>query len=436
MKTLTNRDMKKQVKVIIGIVVAIAILIVGISLFYPTVFKGLTSGTFGKAEKYHKQQMAEKDILLRSELVADTGKLKNMIQGLIYFSLFTRDLSNNIDSCVDKYRSKGICTDPNRCASVSALQDFSDFIRNNNKTLATTIRMLTAFYLKNNADESADVEKNLRDFGIYVNNLNEKDSVLNLALRSMDNFMLSDKTLKTKKTELTSLKSIRDQLLLQGVQLSGLLQDKPLTAQLIGYALSSQQALNTIILGKEQLGAIASHEILSKDQLGSFLSEEKLTGYIESRDVEFGSNVQLGEIIQAQQLGNVVYSKQDLGNMVGSVMVYNKDNLQFVVGNVAGLQQVLSSSQITAILQGSAQLGSLTGVAVFSSQGLNLYQSNIDLQSIYSSHQGDLGMILSNSQLNQVLSGQQGLGLLYSSDFIHMVGDLGNMGLGVKPIEE
>jgi hypothetical protein len=427
--------MKKQVKVIIGILVAIAILIVGISLFYPTVFKGLTSGTFGKAEKYHKQQMAEKDILLRSELVADTGKLKNMIQGLIYFSLFTRDLSNNIDSCVDKYRSKGICTDPNRCASVSALQDFSDFIRNNNKTLATTIRLLTAFYLKDNSDESADVEKNLRDFGIYVNNLNEKDSVLNLALRSMDNFMLSDKTLKTKKTELTSLKSIRDQLLLQGVQLSGLLQDKPLTAQLIGYALSSQQALNVIVLGKEQLGTIASHEILSKDQLGSFLSEEKLTGYVESRDVAFGSNVQLGEILQAQQLG-LVNSKQDLGNMVGSVMVYNRDNMQFVVGNIAGLQQVLSSSQITAILQGSAQLGNLTGVAVFSSQGVNLYQSNIDLNSIYQSQQGDLGMILSNSQLNQVLSGQQGLGLLYSSDFIHMVGDLGNMGLGVQPIEE
>jgi len=46
-------DMKKQVKVVIGVVVAIAILILGISFFFPTVFKGLTSGTFGKAEKYH-----------------------------------------------------------------------------------------------------------------------------------------------------------------------------------------------------------------------------------------------------------------------------------------------------------------------------------------------------------------------------------------------
>lgn len=414
--------MKKQGKVIISIVMIIAILIAGISLFYPTLFKGLTSGTFGKAEKYHKQQMAEKDILLRSELVSDTGHLKNMIQGLIYFSAFTQNLSNNIDSSINNYKSKGICSDPKRCASVSALQDYSDFIRNNNKTLATTIRMLTAFYLKNNPDESADVEKNLRDFGIYVNNLNEKDSVLNLALRSMDNFMLSDKTLKTKKTELTSLKSIRDQLLLQGVQLAGILQDKPLCAQLLNYALSSQPALNVVVLGKEQLN--------SQGSLNVVMSQENLSSYLGNNVMAFCSNVQLGKIIQAQQLG-LVASKQNLGNIVGSVMVYDKANLQFVVGNKTELQNVLSSSQITAILQGSTVLGSLAGVAVFSSQGLNLYQANIDLKSVYSSHQGDLGVVLSSAQLNQILSNQQGLNVVYSSEFISMVGQLGNLGLGV-----
>jgi hypothetical protein len=416
--------MKKQVKVIISIVVAIAILIVGISLFYPTLFKGLTSGTFGKVEKYHKQQMAEKDILLRSELVADTGKLRNMIQGLIYFSLFTQDLSNNIDSCVGNYKSKGICSDPKRCASVSALQDYSDFIRNNNKTLATTIRLLTAFYLKDKPDESADVEKNLRDFGTYVNNLNERDSVLNLALRSMDNFMLSNKTMKTKSTELTNLKSIRDQLLLQGVQLAGMLQDKPLCSLLMGYALSSQSALNVIVLGKEQLN------LKNQNNLNAFMSQEKLGNFKGSKEIEFGSNAQLGKIIQSQQL-SLVNSKQDLGNMVGSIMVYDKANLSFLLGNKTELQRVLSSSQITALLQGSAALGNLAGVAIFSSQGLNLYQANIDLKSVYISQQSDLGMVLSSTQLNQILSNQQGLNVVYSSDFISMMGQLGNMGLGV-----
>jgi hypothetical protein len=240
----------------------------------------------------------------------------------------------------------------------------------------------------------------------------------------MDNFMLSNKTMKTKSTELTNLKSIRDQLLLQGVQLAGMLQDKPLCSLLMGYALSSQSALNVIVLGKEQLN------LKNQNNLNAFMSQEKLGNFKGSKEIEFGSNAQLGKIIQSQQL-SLVNSKQDLGNMVGSIMVYDKANLSFLLGNKTELQRVLSSSQITALLQGSAALGNLAGVAIFSSQGLNLYQANIDLKSVYISQQSDLGMVLSSTQLNQILSNQQGLNVVYSSDFISMMGQLGNMGLGV-----
>ena len=428
--------MKKQVKVIIGVVVAIAILIAGISLFYPSVFKGLTSGTFGKADKYHKTQMTEKDIQLRSEFTRDTAQLKSMIQGLIYFSLFTRDLSNNIDSCVNSFQKQGMTSQSKGYANVLVLQDYSGFIKNNNKTLGTTISMLTGFYFNDQADQSVDVEKNIHDFGNYVTNLSEKDSVLEMALKSMDSFMLSDKTMKTKKAELSSLKSIRDQLLLQSVQLGGMLQDKPLCAQLLSYAFSSQSALNIIILGKEQLGGHpnppAAH-LLVMNQL--VMNQDKLGNIIGSKDVAFGSNVQLGNIIQAQQLGkDVNNSKQGLGNLVGSVMVYDKDNLQFFIGNKGELQKFFGSSpQITALLQGSATLGSLEGVAVFSSQGLNLYQLKIELMPVYSSQQNNLGMTLSSAQLNQILSNQQGPGAIpYSSNFINMMDRFGSMGLGVR----
>ena len=424
--------MKKQVKVIIGIVVAIAIMIVAISFFFPAAIKSLTSGTFGKADKYRNQQMTEKDILLRSNLVSDNGQLRDMIQGLIYFSLFTNDMNKNIDSCIHIYNAQGMGSKAEDAAKINLLKDYSDFIKNNNKTLGITISMLTGFYLKDDSDQSADVEKNLRDFGNYVSNLNEKDSVLNLALRTMDNFMLSNKTLTAKKTELASLKSIRDQLLLQGIQLAGLLQDKPLCAQLIGYALSSQPALNVIILGREQLGfgAPAAVVILNQDKLGSIIG---------SKDVAFGSNEQLGKLIQAQQLGkDVNNSKQELGNILGSIMVYDKASLQFLVGNKGELQKVLSATQMSAILQGSA-LGLLTGVALFSSQGLNLYQSNLDLKSGFLAQQGNLGMQLSNTQLNQVLGNQLGGGGLIvvgSAGFVNMVGQLGSMGLGVTPVSQ
>jgi hypothetical protein len=418
--------MKKQFKVIIGIVVVIAILIAGVSLFYPAVFKGLTSGTFGKADKYHQQQMTEKDILLRSDLVADTGQLRSMIQGLIYFAIFTQQLSVNIDSCVNNYRSKGICSDPVKCASVSALADYSDFIRNNNKTLAITTRMLTAFYLRDSSDQSADVEKSLRDFGNYVNNLNEKDSVLNQALVSMDNFMLTDKTLKTKSSEIASLKSIRDQLLLQGVQLAGMLQDKPLCSQLLSYALSSQSALNIVIFGKEQLN------LSGQSGLKLISSQGKLDSFLGSKEIGFGSTVQLGNMIQAQPDLQLRNSNQDLGSSIaGYAIIYDKANLQFIVGKGAELQKVLSASQLSSLLQGSAIQGSLCGVAVFSSQGANLYQSNFDLNNCYSSQMKDLGATLSSAQLNQVIGNQQTIGMtIYSSSFINIMDKLGYMGFG------
>ncbi|MCK9421722.1 MAG: hypothetical protein M0Q38_03920 [Bacteroidales bacterium] len=424
--------MKKQTKIIIGAVLVLAVVIIAISFLYPTVFKGLTSGTIGKADKYHKTQMTEKDVMLRSELVADTGQLRNMIQGLIYFSLFTEEISNKIDSCVVAYKTQGICTDPNRCATISALQDFSDYIKNNNKTLRSTISLLTGFYLKDESDQSADVEKNLRDFGTYVNNLNEKDSVLNHALRSMDNYLLSNRILKTKKTELASLKSIRDQLLLQGVQLSGMLQNKPMCAILLSYALSSQQSLN-LLMGQENLGVGLMPG--AQQKLNIIANQDKFVGAVRSRDVDFGSSAQLGKIISAQQLGRVVNSKApDLGMLFGSMMVYDKANLQFIVGNKTELQKVISASEISALLLGSQQLGNMVGVVVFSSQGLNLYQSNVSLSSGFLAQQNNLGLLYSSDQLNQVLSNQQGLGgVVLCSDFINLVGQLGNMGLGIIP---
>ncbi|MFA5727455.1 MAG: hypothetical protein WC886_07440 [Saccharofermentanaceae bacterium] len=420
--------MKKQTKIIIGVVIALAVVIIAISFMFPTVFTGLTSGTFGKADKYHKTQMTEKDIMLRSELVSDTGKLRSMIQGLIYFSLFTEDVSNKIDSCIDAYKAQGICTDPDKCASMSALQDFSDFIKNNNKTLRTTISMLTGFYLKDQSDESADVEKNLRDFGTYVVNLNEKDSILNQALRTLDNYLLTTKTLKNKKEELANLKSIRDQLLISGIQLSGMLQDKPLCGTLCSYALSSQSQMNAL-MKQEGFGKVIL--VGAQQKLNMANNQGKLENAIINSQISFGSALQIGEIIEAQKLGIVVESKgADLGAALQGqlqVIIYNRPDLQFVVGNIAELQKVLSSQQMSALLSGQQQFGAIKGVAIFSNQGLNLYQSAYNLQNVMQSQ--ELSSMMNANQLNIILS-QQSIGsFAYSSNFIGIQQELNNMGL-------
>jgi len=421
---LINNDMKKQVKVIISIVVAIAILIVGISFFFPTVFKGLTSGTFGKAEKYHKQQMTEKDILLRSEFVNDTAQLRNMIQGLIYFSLFTQDLSTKIDSCVLIFKAQGLGDLAEDAKKVSILQDYSDFIKNNNRTLGTTISMLNGFYLKDTADLSQDVEKNLRDFGTYVNTLNEKDSVLSQALLSMDNFMLTNKTIQARKTEIARLKSIRDQLLVKSIQIAGILGNKEQVGSMLSYAMASQDNLNRL-LGNEQLGVF-----MAQNKLQFVASNEGIQSFVASNAMQANVSSDLSMMFQSNQQVGAVASKDKL-NMNGLAMVYDKPGLQFLVGDKPGLQNLVGSQEnLNAILSGTDNLQSMQVIAIFGVEKLNVVLSNYSLQNVIQAQ--SLGYLPASDGLNVIYLSQENLGFIGATQGLNnMLGVLRSQNLGV-----
>jgi len=413
--------MKKQTKIIIAVVLVVAAAILVISLIYPPIFKELTTGTFGKAEKYHKQQMTEKDVQLRSEFVQDTSQLRGMIQGLIYFSLFSQDLSYTIDTCVRTFESHGMCTgNREECKKMSILKDYSTFIKNNNRALNSTIRLLTGFYLRDTTDQSVDVEKTLRDFGNYVSQLHKRDSIVETVLQSMDSFILSPSMKETKKAELAGLKSIRDKLLVKGIQLAGLLQDKPLCVILLSYALSSQSQFSAIG-SKPQLSVLYNQNlqnVINAQELGSFLSDHQLG---------FSTGSQLGDMMQSHQMQSAVKSKEDLGMMFfGSVVVYDKITLSFLLCKESSLQGYLSSQQINATTIGSQGLSRIEPVGFFSSLGVSLIQSNFDLRSAYSAL--ELGSALSSAQLNLLL-GQEGLGqIVYGAAFIGMVGEIGSQG--------
>ncbi|HNX85328.1 MAG TPA: hypothetical protein PKN12_00205 [Bacteroidales bacterium] len=421
--------MKRQTKIIIGSVIVAAVVIIAISFMFPSVFKGITSGTFGKADKYRKTQMTEQDIMLRSELVSDTGKLRSMIQGLIYFSLFTEDLSAKMDSCVDLYKSEGICNKPEQCATVSAMADFSDFIRNNNKTLRTTISMLTGFYLKDQSDESADVEMNLRAFGTYVTQLNEKDSILEQAFRTMDSFMLSSKTLQSKQTELTNLKSIRDQLLISGIQLSGLLQDKPMCATLCSYALSSQQSLNALMSQNELRSGTLS--VGSQENIKSLLNGQALEKLILGSALTVESATQLEKQISGVEMGNVVQSKLQSGAMMSQlqVVVYDRPRMQFLVCSKPQLERILSREDLSALLSGQT-IGVIAGIGVLSNQGMNLYQPAMQLNYLFYSQ--EVRSFLSSNPLSSALSAANLGSMSFGSMFMGGRQELNGMVSGTR----
>jgi hypothetical protein len=209
--------LKKQTKIVIGILVVVAIIIIALSINFPPVFKGTSSGTFAKADKYHKRQMSGKDVQLRSELTSDTAKLKSTLQGLTYFAVFTEDLCLKIDTCVKVFQAQGMKSGDDGYSQLMQLKDYAVFIRNNNETLGKTIALLASFYLSDVPDQSAEVEKNLREFSDYVKLFTEKDEVLESALKGMDTYVLGNKILQERKDELKKLKSIRDQILISGV---------------------------------------------------------------------------------------------------------------------------------------------------------------------------------------------------------------------------
>ena len=246
---------KTKMLLVVGLLVALGVgFMIGILVNYPALHQNEVSGTFGKVTKFHKTQMTQKDIELRSELLKDTVNLKGLITSLTYFSVFTERVCSSIDASLISYMASGMGATADETERINGLQDYADFIRNNNNTLVSTISMITGFYLNKSADSSQDVEKTLKDFMAYVNILNEKNSVLTQALESMDKFMVNRVALKAHEGEIKQLKVVRDQLLIKGIQLGAVTGNPKAVNDLVHFALSKDEMIGefkAIMIGSE-----------------------------------------------------------------------------------------------------------------------------------------------------------------------------------------
>jgi hypothetical protein len=307
--------------------------IIGISVNFPKPDTGELAGTIGKANKYHKTQMTAADIKLRTELSRDTAQLRSMIDGLVYFSLFTEELVKEIDMGILVFRARGMETQAATGNPLNALQDYSDYLRNNNQTLGTTVSMLTGLYLNDTSGLSQDVEKNLREFGGYVSNLNKKNLVLGATLKSMDDFLVSDRSLQYGKEQTTQLRSVRDRLLMKGIQLAGLLGNKEQVGSLINYSLQAQEKLNATV-GREKLACGITHDVQAAEKLQRLFSTENLA-----------SALNLSAVEARTDLGNTI-------NLNSTVVIYDKPSLQFLTADNKSLQLLdkFESIQVIAAL--------------------------------------------------------------------------------------
>ncbi|MCX6283989.1 MAG: hypothetical protein NTW31_07130 [Bacteroidetes bacterium] len=432
--------MKKQNKIIIGVIIGVAVVILAVSLFFPSVYKGMTSGSFGKADKYHQEQMTENDVQLRSDFTKDTAQLRQMVTGLIYFALFTDNLSMTIDTCLTSYKLQGFDKDPANSQAIALLNDYNSFLKNNTKTLAGTTRLLAGFLLHDTASGSTDVEQTIRDFANYVNQVNQKDSVLTLALSKIDSYMLGNKTLQKKTEEIRNLKAIRDQLVIKSTQFMALTGNKQGLGNMISFAIQSQGQYSGIgALQASTAGSRVVQSDLGLEEIVARFNASNISSAFSANEVQakFGSKVNA-----SHDLSYVVYDKAGLqilyvsseeklqaicgtGNLqgvlvgsnptIGIVELQSKDHIGVVMnalvfGSIlqsSVFHGFISASQLNAILP-ATQLSAINsvGISAIGSGPIPLgYGGNTALQNLVSGN-ASLQQIISSSG---ALSGYQGL---------------------------
>ena len=199
--------MNKKLILIVVAIVAIVGLIV-FSLNYPPVSQSDVSGSFKKADKYREGNVENKDVILRTEFLNDTVKLKQAISDLVAFGDFSLQLKGIINDwwipVLQKYNAgSGIGE------AVEALNNYSEFIDNNTNVLQNTIITMADFYSGKNSEVNSDVEANLKQFYTYVSQFLIRDSVFEMTISKIDNSVKDD---KLRKKEIQNLLALRDRI--------------------------------------------------------------------------------------------------------------------------------------------------------------------------------------------------------------------------------
>jgi hypothetical protein len=279
--------MSSKTKILIGLII---LLIAGITLLISTMFKpagsDLAKGTFGKAEKYHKQAMTERDVQLRSEFTKDTVQLRNMIQGLKYFGQFNEKVAWQIDTMLSLLRFHPLVTDQAMNPPFLALKDYGTFLATNSQQITSTEIMLRQFVTGEEViDQSVDIEKNLRVLGTFMNQVALRDSVLEEAAMRIDIYLDKSARKKLMQEEITNLKSFRDMLLVDNLLTAAMLGEKSTLARITKY-LDEEDERQNLLAATGELNSI-SEGINANDFLGA-------TPRIRSHEASLGFGIIVG----------------------------------------------------------------------------------------------------------------------------------------------
>lgn len=371
---------KNRLLIIIAVVIGIGLII--LSFYWPPVPSSKVAGSFTKTDKYRENTVSNSDIILNSELLADTNKTKKAIADLVQFGDFTLYVKSIISQwwipVLEKYNNSPEIND-----AVASLKEFNSFIDNNNHTIQSTIIILSEFFADKNKAVTTDIESQIKQFYNYSSQFLLRDSIFEETISRIDNTVKND---NTRKKEIAALKNLRDRIVIDNFMYALTIGD---TTKLI---YSTSQVLNNPNLS-----------------LKLFLSEQNLgiEGFLfmfESQMIESGYT--------ADKIQVVLNTVNAIANQYGSLF-FNGQNGYFL-SNQNQLNLILNQEIVGAIASGQFQnTNSLIGISAGSNANLGALMNLENLG--MAQNKESLGTILLNSDKLNDFMNQTQLGMFNQS---------------------
>lgn len=318
--------MKRKNLIIIAIVAVVLVIAILVgSRYYPPVGGEGTGGTIGKAEKFHKGQYTEKDILLRDDILKDTAAVGKTLDQVIAFLSFMQQEKLMIDSLWIGEIEKNCPVTPtcitcmNCDKAVGLLKDYTGFLDNKKETVDNTIKILLAAYSGKSKEFTFDVGVKLLNFVQFIDEMVQRDSVLTTAIQLVDNYISQEKgSDKKRKAEIHRLKIVRDKMVIDNLLFAMKTGDKKQAKKVSTMKmLSNVEDIKSMVLSNPS-GTTLGVEIpiiLNQDpSFGAFLNQPGFGVYGASRfDAAAGQHA----IVSIDASNNVFRVTNEINTAVG-----------------------------------------------------------------------------------------------------------------------
>ncbi|MCD4681517.1 MAG: hypothetical protein K8S00_14135 [Bacteroidales bacterium] len=355
--------MRKAIKLL-----TILSIILVLGFFMPACNCGVSedeaAGAIGKVDKYHKDQMSESDLLLRSEIMEDTAALRNTMRGMllvyVYYDAYGKSMKKNAEML------KNNPANVDDQLGAEDLEDYCEFIENGNEQLCEVCQMCSDVYNDTVTEYSFDVEQNVRNYAVYLDKLDSRDSLVSSAIEKSDVWIKENENDADKEKQVNQVKKIRDEILLRDICNGAVMdnQEKINTysskviynvadALASVFHVSSIEQLKDVIVPEGMQNIESAYIVRGIQNLEAELNQFNETGNLDHfvnslKSVPLMSQQNLdaaGNVVQSQvaydAAGNVVQSQQNL-DAAGNV-VQSQQNLD-AAGNVVQSQQNLDAA--------------------------------------------------------------------------------------------